>query len=188
VAPPPPPPTSRGVVGFPGAVDAVATLDVARDLVVRERLGGIVLEGVRSDGTVDLSKTGARVRYVFQSGRGEGIQPPRPKGTLPTRAYCGRQDVNLTQEGLAADADNPSVSCTPGAEEELPDPRCGPREVWAQAKKRGAPEGGTARIEYYRAKAGPAWRFELPGGRQKFSVYGDCERELRGKDAAGTVP
>jgi hypothetical protein len=53
---------------------------------------------------------------------------------------------------------------------------------------RGAPREQLAKIEYYRAQAGPAWRFELPGTPHRFSLYGDCGRELNETEAAGFVP
>jgi hypothetical protein len=184
----PPPPTPVGVTGFPDAVDAVATLPAARGLTQRDDLHGIIVEGVRSDGTVDFGKLGARIQYAFQSARGEGPQPPRPKGTLPQRSYCGKQGIRVTQEGLVAEPDQPAATCRAG-DQALPDPRCGPKEVWRYAiGNKKVPESATARIEYYRSKAGPAWRFELAGGRNRFALYGDCEVELGTREAAGSTP
>jgi hypothetical protein len=40
-----------------------------------------------------------------------------------------------------------------------------------------------ARIEYYRSRVGPAWKFELPGTPHKYSLYGDCGRELSEAEA-----
>jgi hypothetical protein len=45
-----------------------------------------------------------------------------------------------------------------------------------------------ARIEYYRSRSGPAWRFSMPGTKHHFSLYGDCQRLLKGREARGNVP
>src|SRR5687767_12960846 len=55
-SPPPGPPTTQGIVGWAKAVDAVKTLPRARELTRRTVLRGIVIEGVRSDGTIDLTE------------------------------------------------------------------------------------------------------------------------------------
>lgn len=188
VAAPPGPPTTEGVVGYPASVDPIATLARARQLTPRALLRGIVMEAVRADGTIDVSEGPGRARYAFQSGQGQGPQPPREPGSLPRRHYCGKQNIHLRQEGLAADPDVTDFPCAAAPIEALPDPRCGPREVWAHAIKRGAPKDRMARIEYYRARGGPAWRFDLPGTPHRFTLYGDCGSELSGRDAVGSVP
>jgi hypothetical protein len=185
---PPGPPTADGVVGFPHRVEAVATLEAARSLTKRTDLRGIAVLGVHSDGTIDLSSPGSRIRYVFSSGRGEGPQPPRPPGTLPKRAYCGRQNIHIHGLGMVADPDQASAPCAAERGDALPFPRCGPREVWKVAVQRGAPADHLASIEYFRAAGGPAWRFEIPGTPHKFVLYGDCVRELSGAEAVGSVP
>jgi hypothetical protein len=38
-------------------------------------------------------------------------------------------------------------------------------------------------MEYYRSKAGPAWRMSLPGGRFQLALSGDCQRELTRDEA-----
>jgi len=43
-------------------------------------------------------------------------------------------------------------------------------------------------IEYFRAAAGPAWRFDAAHGKGRFVLYGDCKRELEGKDALNLAP
>lgn len=184
---PPGPPTTLGIVGYPNAVDAVATLEAARKLTRRTILRGIVFDGVQSDGTIDVSEGPGRVRYTFQSEAGQGAQPPREPGTLPKRITCGKQSVILRKEGLVAEADQADYPCA-GAIEPLPEPQCTLRDIWKLARKRHVPRDRTAHIEYYRAKAGPAWRFEGVGSVQHFSVYGDCKRELTGLEAHGSVP
>jgi hypothetical protein len=185
---PPGPPTTDGVIGYPSAVDPVKTLPLARAATKRVLLRGFVAEGVRSDGTVDLGEGPGRVRYAFQSPQGHGPQPPREPGTLPRRHYCGKQNVHLRREGLVADPDVPEYPCPAPNTDHLPDPRCGLREVWAHALARGAMKDRLARIEYYRSRGGPAWRFELPGTPYRFSLYGDCAQELQASDAYGSVP
>lgn len=186
---PPEPPTTEGIVGFPGEVDVLGTLDAAWGLTVRDQLRGIVAEGIGKDGTLDLQAPGARLRFAFQSRRGEGPQPPRPKGTLPKRLFCGKQSVHVTAEGMFADPDQPTYPCPARRGEALPEPRCGPKDVWQYAiDVKHYPADKRARIEYFRANAGPAWKFEIPGTRYRFTLYGDCGREITGGDAFGSVP
>jgi hypothetical protein len=185
---PPGPPTVVGIVGFPNQVDAVATLSAARKLSKRPNLRGIVLDGVQSDGLLDLAEGPGRVRYSFQSPAGHGAQPPREPGTLAKRLTCGKQNVLLRKEGLVAEPDGADFPCPPGGVEPLPEPQCTARDIWRLAKKRKMPKDRLAHIEYYRSKAGPAWRFEITGTPHHFSVYGDCKRELTTSEAHGTVP
>lgn len=185
---PPGPPTVTGVVGYPSAVDAVATLPAARKLSKRPILRGIVLDGVQSDGNVDLSEGPGRVRYTFQSPAGHGAQPPRAPGTLPKRVTCGRQNVVLRKEGLVAEPDQADYPCPPPSLEPLPEPQCTPRELWRIARKRRVPRDRAAHMEYFRSKAGPAWRFEVSGTAHRFTMYGDCKRELTGVESHGAIP
>ncbi len=182
VSDPPGPPTREGVIGYPSKVDVVATLPAARALTKRSMLRGITADGVRSDGTIDLSEGPGRVKYSFQSPPGQGPQPPREPGTLPRQLYCGKQVVQLRKEGLVADPDKPEITCLTRPSEPLPDPECSMKEVWARAIAHGAPADRLAKIEYIRAHAGPAWRFEI-GNKHKLVLYGDCQRELSGPDA-----
>jgi hypothetical protein len=185
---PPGPPTVAGLVGYPSEVEPVASLAAARKLTKRPILRGIVLDGVQSNGTIDVSEGPGRVRYTFQSPAGHGAQPHREPGTLPKRVTCGRQNVVVRKEGLVAEPDQSDYPCPPAAVEPLPDPQCSPRELWRLARKRKVPRDRAAHIEYFRAKAGPAWRFEISGTSHRFTMYGDCKRELVGIEAHGTVP
>lgn len=185
---PPGPPTIEGAIGYPTSVDAVASLAAARKLSKRPLLRGIVFDGVHSDGTIDVGEGPGRVRYAFQSPPGHGAQPPLPPGTLPKRITCGRQNVVLRKEGLVAEPDLADYPCTGMGAEPLPDPQCSARDIWRLAKKRRVPRDRLAHIEYFRSKAGPAWRFEISGTQHSFTVYGDCKRELVGPEAHGTVP
>jgi hypothetical protein len=183
---PPGPPTTEGVVGWPERVDPVRTLAAARELTKRTLLRGIVMNGVTSDGRVDLTEGPGNVQYIFQSAPGEGPQPtPDPSPRL-RRTFCGLQRVQLRKEGLVAEPDNAVYACRVSQPDALPDPRCGPKEVWQHALTRGAQRDQPAHIEYYRAKAGPAWRFSA--GVIQFSLYGDCGRELSLAESTGTVP
>lgn len=183
---PPGPPTTEGIAGWPDRVDPVRALSVARDLTKRTLLRGIVINGVTSDGRVDLTEGPGSVVYVFQSPPGEGPLPPGDISPRIRRNFCGLQRVRLRKEGMVAEPDNASYSCRVVHGDGLPDPRCGPREVWRHAKSRGAQGDQPAHIEYFRAKAGPAWRFS--SGTTNFTLYGDCGRELTGAEAHGTVP
>lgn len=183
---PPGPPTVEGIVGFPTAVEAVATLSSARKLTRRPALRGIVLDGVLLDGTIDVNDVASKVRYTFQSSAGQGAQPHREPGTLPKRITCGKQNVVLTKQGLVAEPDQADFPCPPSGVEPLPEPQCTTKELWRAARKRKVPRDQPAHIEYFRSKAGPAWRFEASGSR--FTLYGDCKRELTGAEAHGSVP
>jgi hypothetical protein len=185
---PPGPPTTVGVVGFPAAVDAVKTLPRARQITPRALLRGVVAEGVKSDGTIDLTSPSGRVRYTFQSAPGEGPEPPREPGTLARRTYCGRQNVDLGKAGLVADSDAADAICSTHAPDPLPEPQCSLADVWAHALSRGVPKERLARIEYYRAGGGPAWRFDAPHARARFTLSGDCRRELDLRDAVNVAP
>lgn len=185
VSQPPPPASSAGLVGFP-RVDPVQALEVVRQTTPRDQLRGIVAEGVAADGTVDASKTG-RIRYVFQSPRGVGPQPPREEMGPPRQLYCGKQTVHVRETGIVVDPDMPAVTCPTVPVESLPDPRCGPKELWERAVAKGAKPDRLARVEYYRSRVGPAWRFTIPGSPVSFSLYGDCGRELPAHEATGSV-
>jgi hypothetical protein len=184
---PPGPPTTAGIVGFPKQVDVVKTLAAARSLTPRNLLRSIAADAVSSDGNVDVTG-GGRVRYSFQSAAGQGPQPAREPGTLARRPYCGKQTVELGKAGLAVELDSADASCSPHPNDPLPEPHCSLSDIWAFALARGVAKDRLAHIEYYRASAGPAWRFEAGGGRNRFSLYGDCKRELDGREAANIAP
>lgn len=188
VAAPPAPPTSAGLAGYPGQVDPLASLGLAKALTERSQLRRIVATGVRADGTVDLSEPKAAIRYEFDSAQGEGPEPPRAAGTVRAGHYCGRQTVHIKKEGIYADPDQPRAPCRINAGEPLPEPRCSLQQLWATARERRAPSDGHAMIEYFRAHEGPAWRFSMPEAQVHFTVYGDCERELKGKGARPLAP
>jgi hypothetical protein len=181
----PAPPTAEGLAGFPRQVDPLAALPQAHALSEREQLRRIIISGVGSSGTLDVTQPRASVRYEFDSSAGEGPDAPRPAGTVRPVHYCGRQSVVIKAEGIAAEPDQPKALCRPSAGEPLPDPRCGPRQLWSLALQRGAAPSGLASIEYYRAQEGPAWRFSLPSSKLHFTMYGDCVHEL---DADGSRP
>ena len=183
VADTPAPATSDGVSGFPKAVDALAQLERARDLTARRELRRILLTGVRSDGTLDLTQSRSGARFEFASARGEGPEPPRPVGTAPRGQYCGRQIVHLTAKGMFADPDLPRAACARQKGDPLPPPQCSAAQIWAQALQRGVDVRQTAAIEYYRARGGPAWRFTAVGSPLSFALYGDCEKELSSEAA-----
>ena len=187
VSQPPAPPSTVGIVGFPAHVDPVKTLPAARVLTPRNLLRGISADAVSSDGHVDVTG-GSRVRYSFQSAAGQGPQPVREPGTLARRPYCGRQGVEIGKAGIAAEPDSPDARCAPHPSDPLPEPHCSFSDVWAFAIAHGIDKNRVAHIEYYRASAGPAWRFEAGGGRNRFSLYGDCKRELDAREAVNIAP
>ncbi len=185
---PPAPPSKVGVVGFSSAVDVTKTLARARELTPRALLRGISADNVKSDGTIDVSNPNGRVRYSFQSSAGDGPEPVREPGTLARRPSCGRQNIAVRADGIVADPDVADAMCSPHPLDPLPEPHCGLADVWARALARGVPKERTAHIEYFRAAAGPAWRFEAAHARGRFVLYGDCQRELDGKDALNLTP
>jgi len=124
------PPVTDGVAGFPKKTDPVAALEKARTLSRRDQLRGIAMWGVSSDGTVNVSEAGHRIRYVFGSARGEGPQPPRPPGTLPRRDFCGKQSIHITADGMSSDPDQPSYPCSSLRAEPLPEPHCTTKKLW----------------------------------------------------------
>ncbi|HEY3667065.1 MAG TPA: hypothetical protein VGL19_13735 [Polyangiaceae bacterium] len=182
VSAPPGPASPVGVVGFPSTVDVVKSLAHARELTPRNLLRGIVADGVKSDGTIDVNQRG-HVRYSFQSAEGEGPEPAREPGTLARRPSCGRQTIEIRKDGMRAETDAAEAACAPHASDPLPEPHCTMAEIWAHAVARGVPTEHPAHIEYYRASAGPAWRFEAPHVRGRFVLSSDCQRELDGHDA-----
>lgn len=185
---PPGPPTVDGVVGYPKQLDGVASLKAARKVTKRPILRGFVLDGVQSDGTIDMTDGASRVRYAFQSSVGQGAQPPREPGTLPKRLTCGKQNVIVRTGGMVAEPDLADYPCPLGELEGLPEPQCDAAELWKLARRRNVPKESKAHIEYYRSKAGPAWRFEIPGTQHRFWMYGDCKRELTLAESHGSVP
>jgi len=185
----PEPPLTTTVPGFPKRVRPFELLPLARSLTERKVLVGFTIKGLRRDGSVDFSEESSSVRYSFQDHRGMGPQPPRRGGTLPARTYCGKQSVRLIDAGLGAMWDNPASSCPSGGVPEVPDisPRCGAEQLWKLAEKRKVPAGGTAQIDYFRAKVGPIFRFKH--GSNQFSVLAsDCRTIVRGTDDHGAVP
>lgn len=188
---PPDPATTEGIQGWPLAVDPVANLARARELTRRLLFRGFVAEGVKSDGTLDLSQpgSGGNVRYSFQSPPGHGPQPPREVGVVPRRDRCGRQSVRIREVGIYAEPDQPEVVCSPHNDDEtLPEPGCSLDAIWKLALERGVSRDALARIQYYPAVSGPAFRFQLLDNSSTFALDADCESELRPSHAKGHVP
>jgi hypothetical protein len=184
---PPAPPTSEGITGWPKAVDPLRQLDRARGLTRRALLRRAAIDRVNPTGTVDVTARGTRAAYLFQSAPGEGPQPVHEPGTLPRRHFCGKQQVVLDGRGIGAEPDVPAERCPPHFSDALPDPQCTLREVFKRAVELGADPATTADIQYYRARVGPAWRFEQRG-RATLWIYGDCGRSLTVAEAADIHP
>jgi hypothetical protein len=176
-----PAPSVEGLVGWPRSVDPVQALGPARRLASRSHLTGLVATGVRVDGRVDAHGPG-RVRYVFQSPPGRG---PRVRETRfdERKRACGRQIVRLGPYGLTAGEDDPARSCPEPPSEPLPDPKCGPRELWALALAKGASGTALARTEYFRSTSGPAWSFRISRREVNFTADEYCKRELSPSEA-----
>jgi hypothetical protein len=191
-----PGPVTEGLHGFPDHFDAVTALDRARELSLRKGLFGIEIQGVRSDGTLAL-QSGARqngangsqsfARFILGSRRGEGPQPPVPPGERRNKDYCGRQDVLVDASGIRANADKANHNCR-GLQDWLPDPACGPAQVWQYALKHQAPPDALADLKYFHAAGGPAWRFSIADSATDFVLDRECKRELTDDDAEGELP
>jgi hypothetical protein len=143
---------------------------------------------------MDFTKKETRLRFSFQSLPGRGPQPHRTGGTLPVRSYCGRQNVQVGRAGLSTSPDHPETTCPRDDPRALPLPdSCDLKDVWrVAAKQRGFPAKGTADIEYFWARIGPAYRFagkDQKGKTQRFTLSArDCKTLLSGADQRGTVP
>src|SRR5688572_25015042 len=179
-APPPAPPT-RDFLGFPTKVRPFEALEVALGLTIRPLLQGFVAEGVKPDGTMDFTRKQTHLRLAFQSLPGRGPQPNRTGGTLPVRSYCGRQNVQVSRVGMSTSPDHAAASCPRTDPRALPvADTCDVKDVWKFAiKQRGVAARGTADIEYFWAKAGPAYRFaakDSKGKMQRFTLSArDCK-------------
>src|SRR5690606_25623149 len=129
----PAPPTTTGLIGYPEKIDPLAALPLARELTKRPLLRGFVADGVSPKGLIDVRDKVSKVRFSFQSAPGQGAQPPRAPGTLPTRTYCGRQNVLVKKDGIGAEPDVASFPCGSKPPTALPEPRCRPEKLWALA-------------------------------------------------------
>lgn len=187
-APPPAPPSKKGLSGFPKKVRPWEVFPRARQLSVREQFQGLVARRVKRNGTLDFTDEKTRLRFSFQSQSGMGPQPPREGGTLPKRSYCGKQNVRVTKHGIGARPDVPKLPCPGRKPRNLSPPKdCTLEDVWKVAKKRRGRTPKRARIEYYRARGGPAYRFV--GGRKRFVISAkDCKTILEGRKQRGGVP
>jgi len=185
---PPRPPTTDGLTGWPDKVDPFASLTLARSISQRDLLRGIVAEHVHPDGTVNFKKGEGTVRYSFQSEPGHGPQPPRDPGKVPPRSYCGKQSVHIRRHGIVADPDVPAFPCQSKPRDSLPDPECTTKQLWDYALTQGVTKAKPARIEYFTARSGPAYRLTVPGTQHRIVVGSDCKTELESRDAHGGVP
>jgi hypothetical protein len=174
----------RGISGWPHAVDAIGTLEAARNSSRPRELREIVLEGVKSDGTIDVVTGPGSLDYVFHN----GLRDPQPKKAdgahaAETRPTCPRQVVRVRSDGIDPQSEMKDNRCPLGAAEPLPNPVCGPRELWVHAIAIGASIRQLAHMQYYRSKAGPAWKLSLSGGKFEMIMSHDCKRELGPREA-----
>lgn len=176
------PNTTRGIVGWPHSVDPIATLEAARRSSRPRDLRRITLDGVKSDGSIDLVTGPGSVSYLFHS----ALRKPKPK--TPSEAssknnYCPRQEIRISRDGLDPQAQLKEYHCPDLVSEPLPVPACGPRDVWVRALAKGASLRNMAHMEYYRSKSGPVWKMEIPSGRFKMFLTGDCQHELTARES-----
>ena len=165
-----------GVVGWPSAVHAVRSLPAARRLSPWPTLSSITVSGVRSAGTLDVENKG-HVRYIFEG-------PPEDPADKPgAETLCPLQVVTLGVPGLVADRAVTDRRCPKPPPVPLPDPKCGPGDVWEFALDKGYTPDSLANLHYYRSVSRPAWSFRLQLGNSAFSVDAQCEMELSPKQA-----
>jgi hypothetical protein len=179
---------TKGVVGFPMAVDGVKSLAVAQKLGRGRAFRGMILDGVKSDGTLNLAFGRTNVKYVFQANATRNTAKNIPNQPAPPFMVCPRQVVKLKREGMIAEGDRPNATCPSELGHPLQKPRCGAKEVWEKALAKGASKEESARLEFYQSKVGPAWRFQLPRTQFAINLSDDCKREIRAEDAVGRVP
>lgn len=186
---PPAPPSKEGIAGFPKTVRPFEVLARARSLTQRHNFVGMVAEGVRPNGTIDMSEKGSKLRFAFQSLPGQGPQPARDPGTIPKRHFCGLQSIYVVKKGLYAADDKTQEKCPARDPKDLEIPKaCSLEQVWRIAIEKSLPTAELARIEYYQSHKGPAFRF-LQSGHERFSVLAkDCKKLIYGRDQRGTVP
>ncbi len=85
----PAPASTHGIYGWPNHVDSLKTLPVARTLTPRNQLRGIIVDGSKSDGTVDL-REGGEIKFMFQSSPGQArscrASPASSRSATPAAA------------------------------------------------------------------------------------------------------
>ncbi len=185
------PATLRGIVGWPHAVDALATLEAARRSSRPRELRQIVLDGVKSDGTIDVVTGPGALTYLFHNypKKAKAPKPNEPAvvekpGVVEKAPLCPRQTILVRKDGIDPQAEVRDNRCPTVMSDPLPIPTCGPREVWVKAVAKGASIQQLAHLEYYRSKAGPAWKMALPRGRFQLALTSDCQRELSRREAS----
>lgn len=185
------PATLRGIVGWPHAVEAVATLEAARRSSRPRELRQIVLDGVKSDGTIDVVTGPGALTYHFHNNpkkpklpKATGTTPAEPKAQVADKpAQCPRQVVRIREDGIDPQPEMKDTRCPESTSEPLPVPTCSPRDVWLRAVSKGASIRELAHMEYYLSKAGPAWKMTLPRRWFRLALSGDCQRELSRAEA-----
>jgi len=108
---------------------------------------------------------------------------------VPPRSYCGKQNVFIRRHGLVADPDVPAFPCAATPREELPEPKCTTQQIWDyMVSVNKVSKHKPARIEYFQARSGPAYRFTIPSTRHRVVLAEDCKTELKSPDSLGGVP
>ncbi|MGC4069880.1 MAG: hypothetical protein QM784_35530 [Polyangiaceae bacterium] len=169
----------RGVIGWPQRVDPLATLEGARRFSQGHALRSMTFEGVKSDGTINVTQSTGSAKYVFQGSPSAIRHADRGKPASATS--CPKQVVKLRRAGLSADALRADARCEANASP-LPTPSCGPKELWARALTQGAPKDGLARIDYQPSADGPSWTFAVPDRHFRMRLSADCKRVLSPKE------
>lgn len=180
--------SAEAVPGYPRQVRPLAALARARSLSQRPHLRRILMRGVASDGTLDLEREQASVRYEFESEPMPRPSPDTSNASATRTRHCGRQMVHLRRQGIYAAKDHPKTRCSAERSSALPEPRCTLARLWEVAVERGADRQSLANVNYFRARGGPAWRFSLPGTSTRFTLLGDCQTELKGSEARPLLP
>jgi hypothetical protein len=176
-------PVVDGVVGWPKQVNPLGSLPAVHGLSRRGLITEMEFEGVGPEGVMDMTRGPNRGRYVMvEPKRTPKAGSKRPSPPIPVEDLCNRRTVRLGGKGLTIDAGR-KVACGPTPPEALPDPKCGPTELWRMAVVRGASEKLPASFRYYWSVSGAAWRMTI--AKTSFALTTDvtCTVELTAENA-----
>jgi hypothetical protein len=171
---PPPPPLPPGAP-TPPVTKPGELVDVTRDLgtafgMARKHFPDPELRKfdasyVDEQGIAHLAFSGSEVRYYFMSP--SRAAAPEPPSKLPlgaphplVRPFCKLTVVTRRDNPLwVSEGSDGETDCG----QAIPTPRCSAVEVWAKARKLGAPAGAVASLAYGRS----GWQFEIDDGNRR---------------------
>lgn len=176
-------PVVEGVVGWPKRVDPLGSLPAVRGLSRRGVITEMEFDGVGPDGTMNMTRGPSRGRYVMtEAKKAARSGAKRPGQSVPAEQRCNRRTVRLGGKGLTIDAGKP-VACGSAAPLALPEPQCGPVELWRMAVARGADQKHTASFRHYWSVSGPAWRMAIAKTSFGLTTDATCTVELTAENS-----